>query len=190
MKNAMVKETKVDTSAVVLLSLLLYIKISVVSTFECLTYMTSTCQNDKITKWNTKNIAKHLKEWIRSVSVEDINDSREVNSKNQEIYNRGKYCKTIAVKRNEYFYRYAPEVYSPNITILGKLSHEDCGNNSLQKIFVGPVWADINHQDEWRTKDDKDGRREGVISGLSNDALLHNGLYYGILNNGNMKIGK
>ena len=185
MKRAMTKGTKVDTSAVVLLSLLLYIKVSVLLTFECSTYMTSTCQNNKITKWNHKNIEDNLKEWITSVSVTHLNDSEAMKWKNQGIDSRGKHCKTIAVKRNEFFYRYAPEIYSPNITVLGKLSHEDDGKNPLLKRFVGPVWADINDQYEWVID-----TREGGTSGLSNDAVLHNGLYYGVLDNDYMKIGK
>ena len=184
MKNVMVKNTKVNLLAIVLLFVVLYIKISLVSSLECYTYMTSTCQNNIITKWNRKNVGKILKEWITSVSIEHRNDSAAMNWTNQESYSRGKHCKKIAVKRNKFFYKFAPEIYSPSIKILGKLSHEDDGKNLLRKKFVGPVWADINDQNEWVIN------RERATFGLSKDAVLHNGLYYGILNNEHMKIGK
>ena len=97
----------------------------------------------------------------------------------------GKHCKTIVAQKNEYFYNYVPEFYSRNITILGKLSHDDNGNNSERKKFVGPVWADINDQNEWNIN-----QTEEAISRLSEKAVFHNGLYYGVLDNEIMKIGK
>ena len=150
--------------------------LSYVSLFQCRTYMTSTCPNFEITKWNTKNVGKNLKEWIKSVSIE---------WKSQQHLPSGRHCKAFVVKKNSFFYQYAPDVISPNIIILGKLMHDnEVGNTKTPKLY-GPVWADVNNQAEWSIIQ----HGQGITARLSLEAVLRNGLYYGVLNNNQMKIG-
>ena len=179
---------KVSCAVISTFSVLIVIAINNSVAFKCFTYMTSTCRNDVITKWNKNNIGQNLKQWVKSVSIEKIDEkTAELWSQTQDYHKGGKHCKTITTRWNDVFPDTDPELYSPNITILGKVTHRDDGKNwePRQRKFIGPIWATINDQYEWYI-DDKDGQ----TSGLSNGSKLHNGFYYGILNNEHMKIGR
>ena len=164
---------------------ILCIEINPASTFECFTYMNSTCRNNVVGKWNKQHVGRNLKEWIKSVSVEKLDENTALSWKHQGT--RGKHCKTITIKKNDFFSSMAPRIYSSNVTILGKIYHDDEGKDwePEQRRFFGPVWATINDQVEWYIDE-----KEGVVSGISEDARLHNGFYYGILDNKYMKIRK
>ena len=149
--------------------------------------MTSTCPNDVVSKWNKDNVGKNLKEWVRSISIEKVYKKNfKLSGENQHGYNKGKHCKTVTISRNKVFSKFDPDLYSPNITILGKVTHDDDGKNwePTNRTFYGPVWATINDPYEWYINE-----KEGEISGLNQKAKLHNGFYYGVLNNKHMKIG-
>ena len=178
---------KLSLIAIFKLFIISCMEINIISTFECFTYMASTCRNNVVTKWNNQNIGRNLKEWIKSVSVEKIDEHSALLWKDQEHHSRGNHCKTITIKKNDFFSSMAPEIYSSNVTILGKIHHSDKGNDwePKERQFVGPVWATINDQAEWYIDE-----MEGVVSALSQEAKLHNGFYYGILDNEYMKIRK
>ena len=148
--------------------------------------MTSTCPNNVVTGWNKNDIGKSLKLWITSVSIEKVDLHTAIFWKNQPYQYRGKHCKTISIKKNDIFTNMVPDTFSSNITILGKVTHDDDGKDfePKERNFIGPIWATINDQFEWYI-----GDKEGDTSGLSRNATLHNGLYYGILNNEQMTIG-
>lgn len=184
-------------NALLLLYVIINVQIVYVFTFQCSMHMTSTCPNGVVSRWNKRNIGIHLKEWIKSVAR--VKQSAQKLSKNQTVSDRKKYCNTIAVRRSEYFYTNAPdliETYSPNITVIGKVIQDQNDSHENKKKFVGPVWADITDQHEWFF--DKSGtyRTSGIYSGIdgptaqAQQAVFHNGLYYGILDNYELKIGK
>ena len=175
---------KLVSGTVITLFLFLFDK---TTSFECLTDVYSDCPNNKITKWNQRNIGENLKNWLKSVNVVRLNETEAELWHERDIDDRGKHCKTLVVKRFEYFHQHLPEIFSPNITILGKLEHAQARWYPARVKFHGPVWADINDQMEWYI-DDK--AAPDAISGLSEGALLHNGMYYGTLNNEKMAIGK
>ena len=163
----------------------LYIQITIVATFECLTFMNSTCPNNVLTEWNNLNVGKNLKEWIQSVTVEILDQNTALAWK--LLSTRGNHCKTISITRYDYFAQFDPELYSSNVTILGKIDPNDDGQDwfPYERQFVGPIWAAINDPWEWYIHEE-----DKVISGLVDDATLHNGFYYGILNNEYLRIGK
>ena len=152
---------------------------------QCRLNMKSTCGNKEIAKWNTKNIARHLKDWIKSISVE---------WKVQETITGGRHCKVFIVKKNSIFEDYAPYFFSPNIVMLGKVMHQNKNSKytkyeNIDKLkrpkFYGPIWADISNEQQWNIRQDAKGGSAGVVS----DALLAHGLYYGVLNNDQMRLG-
>ena len=66
---------------------------------------------------------------------------------------------------------------------------EPTPSNDTQRVtlqFQGPIWADLNNHFEWSFKYYPDK----ISAKLSPDAILRNGLYYGFLNNNELKIGK
>ena len=181
------RSTKISSVAISIFSVLIVFKFNNSVAFTCFTYMTSTCRNDVVTKWNQQNIGENLKQWIKSVSIEKIDKkTAELWNQTQQHHMRGKHCKTVTTKWNEVFPDMDPELFSPNITILGKVPHEDDGKNwePRERKFIGPIWATINDQYEWYVDD-----KLGQTSGLSEGSMLHNGVYYGILNNEDLKIG-
>ena len=162
----------------VFIFLLFQIFVFRVSGFKCFTTMSSTCPKNVITSWNTNdNMADNLMKWIKSVTFEQT-------SKNEAS---GKHCKTITIKENDFFSQMAPEIYSPNITMFGKVSHNDDGKNwqPSQRVFVGPIWATLNDQFEWIVENEN-----GMKAMLSTEALIHNGLYYGTIDNDDLNLGK
>ena len=167
--------------SIVFILLLVQIVVFRVSGFVCYTRMTSTCPDNVITSWNTnKNVPGSLRQWIKSVTVEVLND------KNAAI---GKHCKTITVKKSDFFSKLEIYVYAPTVTILGKVNDSDHGAdiNPKQRAFVGPIWATINDQFEWKLENPW---KNGAKAKLDSAALLHNGLYYGAIDNDEMSIGK
>ena len=188
-------ENKIDTKLRAMKSYLaiisqflihLNVGIGIASPLNCLTYATSTCPNNVVTAWNKKDIGKSLALWIRSVHIDKIDQDTATYWNNQVYPYRGKHCKTITIKRNEYFANMVPYMFTPHITILGKVAHDDDGKDFQPKTrkFLGPIWASMN---------DKEGElyknNIGDIFGYSKDAELRNGLYYGILNNEKMTLG-
>jgi len=80
----------------------------------------------------------------------------------------------------------AHEIYSPNITMFGKVAHNDDGKDwqPSQRVFVGPIWATLNDQFEWIVENEN-----GMKAMLSTEALIHNGLYYGTIDNDDLNLG-
>ena len=159
------------------------------SSIQCRTNMTSTCPNYKITKWNTRHVRRHLKEWIKSVSIEWKTDEPSLG---------GNHCKAFIMKRNEFFYNYAPDAISPDVIILGKIIQQR-DNEKIQSKFQnyksnisrkpklhGPIWADFSNRHEWTIE----RQPNKLMARLSHDATLGSGLYYGVLTNDEMKLGK
>ena len=154
---------------------------------KCYTSMESKCINNEITKWNTKNVGKHIKEWIRSIEIDYYPESKPHN----ELH-----CKAFIMKEMPFFSQFDPDVISPYGVILGNTLPEDDENHEEQlkeskqnsptvKLkFDGPVWADLNNE-EWIIEEFENKMR----ARLSPDAILRNGLYYGVLNNDEMRIG-
>ena len=159
------------------------------TSIQCRTNMTSTCADYKITKWNKKDVGRHLKNWIKSVLIE-------WNANEQSL--AGKHCKAFIVKRNTFFNQYAPDAVSPNVIILAKIKQQNDAKttkNTFEKYnrnipntpkFYGPIWADLSNSHEWGIERHPNNAR----ARLSPDAILGNGLYYGFLNNDEMKLGK
>ena len=155
------------------------------SSFQCRLNMTSTCANNEVNKWNTKNIAKNLKEWIKSIAVE---------WKVHETIVGGRHCKVFIVKKNNIFNDFASDFLSPNTVMLGKVMHQNKKSKytkyeNIKKLktpqLYGPIWADLGNEYEWNIRQNAQGGSAGLIS----DAVLGNGLYYGILNNDQMMLG-
>ena len=169
------------STSIVFSLLFLQICIFRVSGFTCYTRMISTCPDNVITSWNTdRYISDNLKAWFKTLTFQKTTPIN---------YANGKHCKTITIKKNDYFSQMAPEIYSPNITILGKINHADNGKdwNPKRRDFVGPVWVTINDQFEWKL-DDVLGNSIKISSELK--TLMHNGIYYGTIDNDELNIGK
>ena len=135
--------------------------------------MTSTCPDNVVTSWNTNDkISDNLMKWIKGVTF---------HKPGKDVAN-GKHCKTISTKKNDFFSLMAREIYSPNVNILGKVAHhdDDKDREPSRRKFVGPIWATMNDQFEWIFENNKQNKLEAK---LSTEALLHNGLYYGTLDN-------
>jgi hypothetical protein len=160
-----------------------------ISSIQCRTNMTSTCPNYKITNWNTRHVGRHLKRWIRSVSIEWKADEPSLG---------GNHCKAFIIKQNAFFYNYAPDAISPDLIILGKINQqnddekmqskfqEDKSNKSRKPKLHGPIWADFSNRHEWSIE----RHPNKVLARLSHDAVMGSGLYYGVLSNDEMKLGK
>ena len=71
----MTVSTKLQNVISFILFVILCLETGNISMFECFTYMTSKCPNNKITYWNKNDVGKNLKEWIMSVSVRYLSNS-------------------------------------------------------------------------------------------------------------------
>ena len=154
-----------------------------ISSFNCYNFINSTCSYGTVTEWNTKDIGNVLTYWFKSISIEN-NKEDAVMTRNS----KGITCKTLSVTENHVFLNMDPETYAPEGVTLGKVLHDDDGEISLnpkERKFVGPVWATLNDLFDWDT-DIKGGSIHSLKAGTHR---LHNGLYYGVLNNTQMKIG-
>ena len=133
----------------------------------------SLCPNNVTSKWNKRDIASSLREWIKSIRPEMPNNATE------------KVCNMLTLAEYKLHSNVHPEKFSPYMVIIGKSPR--CGNvnGKYDDKFIGPVWADINSQYEWLIN-----RKTKRISRLSEKAVLHNGLYYGVINRDPLDIGK
>ena len=152
---------------------------------QCRVNMTSTCLDYEITKWNQKNIRNKLKEWVRSIAIK---------WKYNEFLTSGNHCKVFSKLKNNALEKYAPGAYDPYIIMIGK----DASNfakskdekyrsieNTTKPKLHGPIWADLNNGYEWIINETLDE----ISIRLSDDAILGNGLYYGLPSGDNMKLG-
>ena len=98
------------------------------TSIQCRINMTSTCANYKITKWNKKDVGRHLKNWIKSILIE-------WKGKEQSIV--GSHCKAFIVKRNTFFNQYAPDAVSPNVIILAKIKQQNDAKTTNDNGVVG-----------------------------------------------------
>ena len=159
---------------------------------NCQTFMVSTCPNNKVTKWNKLNVGKHIKRWIKSVSIE-------YKTEVQPSSNTG--CKALVMREMLFFSNFAQDAVSKYGIILGNIQPQSyqsynqmfqqnpnpsTDNQLVTFEFQGPIWADLNNHFEWRFEHYPDK----ISAKLSSDAILRNGLYYGYLNNNELKIGK
>ena len=167
-------------------NVLIWISFSIeaISSFNCYTFINSTCSYDMVTEWNTKDIGKILTNWFKSISIENYKKDA-ATTKNLNGIN----CKTLSLTENHVFLNMDPETYSPEGVTLGKVLHDDDdGGISLspkERKFVGPVWATLNDLFDWDTD-----IKEGAVHSLKAERHnLHNGLYHGALNNTQMRIG-
>ena len=162
-------------------------KCMIVDAAQCYSFLLSTCPNNNISAWNTKDVGENLKEWIKSLAFEQLGGSETTSLSYGVLNDGGRHCKIIVQTPYDFHYKHSPEVYSSYTTLLGKLKHnEDGSEDTKRKKFYGPVWADINDQHEWITRDQPQRR----FVAISKHALLHNGLYYGILGNENIQLGR
>ena len=153
---------------------------------KCHTFMTSTCKDNDITNWNTNNIGKHIKRWIKSIIFEYRKNEQSSGESN---------CKALIMKEMPFFSNFAPDVISRYGVVIGNILPKSF--ESYNKIFdgepsptmtiqfQGPIWADLNNHFEWKVESDQ----EKITARLSLDSILRNGLYYGVLNNNEMKLG-
>ena len=154
-----------------------------IQSIMCRTNMTSTCSSYKVTKWNKRNVGRHLKEWIKSISIEWKFD--------EMFLDEASHCKAFIIKKNEFFYKYAPDVISSDVIILAKIMHQSNVEKSNIKIsespkLHGPSWVDLNNRNEWEIEQ----HPHRVTARLLKDAVLANGLYYGELSSDDMKLGE
>ena len=155
------------------------------SKLQCLVNMNSICPNDKITKWNKKNVGKNLKEWLRSISIE---------WKYNEYLIGENDCKVFSKVRHDTFEMYAPGVYDPHIVMFGKdattfnVSNDEQIRrieNTTKHKLRGPIWADLNNRYQWIINK----TLQGVSVRLSDKAVLANGLYFGYLSGDGIQLG-
>ena len=155
------------------------------SQLQCKLNMSSTCPDHDITQWNKKHVGKNLKEWIKSINIE---------WKYDEYVASGHHCKVFLKLKNDVFETYAPGAFDPDILMLGKVEsnlkifeyekHRRIDNSRKPRLH-GPIWADLNNRHEWIIIQS----HQGVSVKLSDDAILGNGLYYGVLGGYEMKLG-
>ena len=146
---------------------------------QCTNQMTSICLDNKVTKWNRENVGYELKQWIKSVSFE-------LNPSNYKIGEENN-CKQLFCTKNDFFHRYGPDAISDQVMIFGNLNHHQKTYFGENIEFKGPVWADLNNPDDWKIMEFS----RGVFQiKLHQNASLRNGLYYGKLNNEELRIGK
>ena len=138
-----------------------------------------------VTEWNTRDIGKILTNWFKSISIE--NNKKEC----VMIASIGNNCKTLSITENHVFLNMDSETYAPEGVTLGKVLHDDDKDdgkislNTKERKFVGPVWATLNDLFDWDTD-----IKEGAVHSLKAEPhRLHNGLYHGVLNNTQMRIG-
>ena len=152
---------------------------------QCKLNMSSTCPDHDITQWNKKNVGKNLKEWIKSINIE---------WKYDEYSAGGHHCKVFLKLKNDVFETYAPGAFDPDILMFGKIEnnlqifryekHRHIDNSRKPRLH-GPIWADLNNRHEWIIIKS----HQGVSVRLSDDAILGNGFYYGVLGGYEMKLG-
>ena len=148
------------------------------STIKCNMKITSTCPDLTVTKWNTKNVGRKIKKWIKSIKFEGNVEKFDVKSKN---------CKAIFVKDDNSFANESPDMFSSETVIIGKLmpQYKDVYEKSTK--FSGPVWVDMNNRKEWNILFHKNKRK--MLAELAETAILGNGIYYGELDNDQAKLG-
>ena len=154
---------------------------------KCQTFMTSACNNDEITSWNKINVGKYLRQWLKSVKFEYKWDEVSSTSKS--------YCKALIMREMPFFANYAPDVISSYGVLLGNILPEsyEAYNQIFERQqisdhrirFKGPVWADLNNHLEWIVET----HQNKITARLSPSSILKNGVYYGILDNNEMKLG-
>ena len=153
---------------------------------KCHTFMTSTCKDNEVTSWNRKHVGKHIKRWIKSIIFEYRRNEQSSGESN---------CKALIMKEMPFFSNFAPYVISRYGVMVGNISprsyesynkiFEGEASPTMSIQFQGPIWADLNNHFEWIVESDQ----EKITARLSLDSILRNGLYYGILNNNEMKLG-
>ena len=146
--------------------------------FECSKYMTSVCSNNVVSKWNKDNVGKSLQQWVKSISIEKLHEkASEYGDKNQDDRSNAKKSKTVTITRNDVCSQLDFDLYSPNIIILTKITHDDKNWEPTNQTLYGVILPTITDPYELYIND-----TEGEISGLYEEAKFHLGLYYGILN--------
>ena len=148
------------------------------SSIRCRTEIRSICPSNVISNWNSKNVGKELKKWIRSISVEWNVD--------KFTPNNGLYCKLFTMKPNYFFHKFAPDATSPDVMMIGKIEPPNQTSHYQRPKLVGPIWADMHNGPEWNIEETP-GKH--LSAHVSSNALLGNGLYYGILNNDQLRLG-
>ena len=73
-----------------------------------------------------------------------------------------------------------------NISLDEESQEEESISSPMKLQFDGSVWADLNNDHEWIIENFENK----MSAKLSPDAILRNGLYYGKLDNHEMKIGQ
>ena len=153
---------------------------------KCHTFMSSSCKDGQDTSWNKNNVGKYLKEWIKSVKFEyKMDEQSSIQS----------YCKALIMREMPFFSNYAPDAVSRYSMLLGNMLPESYENynqiferqpNSLITMrFQGPIWADLNNHQDWIVENSE----SKITARLSPTSILRNGIYYGILDNTEMKLG-
>ena len=145
---------------------------------QCRTEIKSICPNIGISKWNKKNVGRQLKKWITSVSVEWTFDKFTPTDAD--------HCKLFTMKPNYFFHKFAPDATSPDVMMIGKIVPPDKTSHYQRPKLVGPIWADMHNGHEWNINEEP-GKH--LSARISEDALFGNGLYYGILNNDQLRLG-
>ena len=148
------------------------------STIKCNLKMTSTCPEYIKTKWNRKNVGINLKEWFKSIRIDGKAEKYDVS---------GRHCKVIFVQEYRFFPEFLPGFLSPQTVILGKPAPQYKSLYTLSTKLYGPVWVDINNREEWVIDIHKNNQQ--MHAALAEGAVLRNGIYYGVLNNDQVKIG-
>ena len=151
---------------------------------QCRTEIKSICPNNKVSRWNRINVSKELKKWIRSVSVQWEFD--------RYIPNDNSHCKMFTMKPNYFFYQFAPDATSLDVMIIGNVEPPNETSKSINTKFqrpkiIGSIWADMHNGHEWNIKEIP---RKRLSAHVSSDAILGNGLYYGVLNNNQLRLGE
>ena len=165
--NLNIKMTLSFLSSLVMIMLMLVESPTITSSSRCSNNITSTCPNYEITNWNKKNIGQNIKEWIKSLRIEW----------NPQVPSFGdRQCNTFLIKKHTFFHNYGPDKIPDASMFLGKVMHA----NELT------VWADLNNREEWIITQNL----RKASARLHKKAVLKNGLYYGILNNNQIKLGK
>ena len=133
---------------------------------RCSTNITSTCLSYKITKWNKKNIARHIKEWVKSLRIE---------WNPQSPTSEGKQCNAFLIKKHTFFHNYGPDAIPDEAMFLGKFAQSNEFENTESHTVHGPVWVDLNNGQEWIITQFQNLRRASAR--LNKNAVLKNGLY-------------
>ena len=145
---------------------------------RCRTEIKSSCKNNYISKWNRKNVGLQLKKWMRSISVEWNVD--------RFATDNGRHCKLFSMKPNYFFHKFAPDATSPDVMMIGKIEPPNLTSHYQRPRIFGPIWADMHNGHEWNIKQTP-GKH--LSAHVSSDAMFGNGLYYGKLNNDQLRLG-